>query len=73
MKQGVETLLSSRSSRRRFAVETSTLLWCCIWAGITEELMFANEESHCWLDSTSTVAVWTQVARVGHRATRDVR
>ena len=48
MKQGVETLLSSRSSRGWFAVETSTFLWSCIRAGTIEELMYANEEWDFW-------------------------
>ena len=58
---------------RWFAVETSTFMWCCTRAGIVEELKFADGEWDSWLVSTSTVAVRTQVARVGHRATRDVR
>ena len=37
------------------------------------QVMFACEEWDCWLASTTTVAVWTEVARIGHRATRDVR
>ena len=53
--------------------ETSTFLWCCIRAGIVEEFAFADEEWDCWLASTSAVAVLTEVARIGHRATREVR
>ena len=50
-----------------------TLTMYCIRAGIVEEFTFADGECDCWLVTTSTVAVRTQVARNGHRATRDVR
>ena len=50
-----------------------TLTMYCIRAGIVEEIIFADGKTDCWLVATSTVAVRTQVARVGHRATRDFR
>ena len=59
----------SRSLLRRSL--TSTLY--CIRAAFVEEFAFAEEEWDCWLVSTNTVAVRTEVARIGHRATRDVR
>ena len=44
-----------------------------IRAAFVEEFAFADGEENCQLVSTSTVEVWTGVARIGHRATRDVR
>ena len=44
-----------------------------IRAAFVEGLALADEEWDCQLVSTSTVAVRKQVARIGHRATRDVR
>ena len=61
--------VSSPLWRRRSL--TSTLY--CIRAAFVEKFTFEGEEWDCWLVSTSTVAVRTQVARNGHRATRDVR
>ena len=42
-------------------------------AAFVGEFTFADEERNCQLVSTSTVTVRTEVARIGHRATRDVR
>ena len=50
-----------------------TLTMYCFRAGIVEEFTFADGECDCWLVTTSPVAVRTQVARNGHRVTRDVR
>ena len=61
--------VSFRLWRRRSP--TSTLFF--ILVVFVGEFAFADEEWDCWLVSTSTVAVRKQVARIGHRATRDVR
>ena len=66
--------LRSLSSRSRSWLQrplTSRLYR--IRAAIVEEFALADEEWDCQLVSTSTVAVRTGVARIGHRATRDVR
>ena len=65
----VGTLYPSYCPRK----ETSTFLWFCIRVAFVEEFAFADEEWDCWLVSTSTVTVRTEVARIGHRATLDVR
>ena len=44
-----------------------------IRAAFVEEFDLADGECDCWLVSTSTVTVRTEVARIGHRVTRDVR
>ena len=61
--------VSSPLWRRRSL--TSTLY--CILVAFVEKFAFEDEEWDCWLVSTSTVAVRTEVARIGYRATRDVR
>ena len=61
--------VSFRSWRRRSL--TSTLY--CMLVAFVGELTFADEEWNCSLVSTSTVAVRTEVARIGDRATPDVR
>ena len=66
--------LRSLSSRSRSCLQrplTSTLYG--ILVVFVGEFTFADGECDYWLASTSTVAVRTQVARNGHRATRDVR
>ena len=63
--------LSSRS--RSWLQRPLTLSMYRIRAAFVEEFDLADEEWDCQLVSTSTVTVRKQVARVGHRATRDVR
>ena len=50
-----------------------TLTMFYIWLSFVGEFTFADGESDGLLVLTCTVAVRTQVARVRHRATRDVR
>ena len=50
-----------------------TLTMFYIWLSFVGEFTFANGESDGLLVLTCTVAVRTEVARIGHRATRDVR
>ena len=50
-----------------------TLTLFYIWLSFVGEFTFADEDTDFWLVLTSTVAVRTEVARIGHRATRDVR
>ena len=63
--------LSSRS--RSWLQRPLTSSMCRIRAAFVEEFALAGEEWDSQLVSTSTVAVQKQVARIGHRATRDVR
>ena len=63
--------LSSRS--RSWLQRPLTLSMYRIRAAFVEEFDLADEEWDCQLVSTSTVTVRTEVARIGHRATRDVR
>ena len=63
--------LSSRS--RSWLQRPLTSSMYRIRAAFVEEFDLADEEWECSLVSTSTVTVWKQVARIGHRATRDVR
>ena len=63
--------LSSRS--RSWLQRPLTSSMYRIRAAFVEESALAGEEWDCQLVSTSTVAVPMQVARIGHRATRDVR
>ena len=50
-----------------------TLTMFEIWSSFVGEFTFADGECDCLLVLTCTVAVWTEVARIGHRATQDVR
>ena len=63
--------LSSRS--RSWLQRPLTSSMYRIRAAFVEEFDLADEEWDCQLVSTSTVTVRKQVARIGHRATRDVR
>ena len=63
--------LSSRS--RSWLQRPLTSSMYRIRVAFVEEFDLADEEWDSQLASTSTVAVRTEVARIGHRATRDVR
>ena len=66
--------LGSLSSRSRSWLQRPLASSMCrIRAAFVEEFALADEEWDCQLVSTSTVAVRKQAARIGHRATRDVR
>ena len=66
-------LRSRRSHSRSWLQRPLTLTMYKIWASFVEEITFADGECDGLLFLTCTVAVWTEVTRIGHRATRDVR
>ena len=70
---GLGSLKSSCLRMRLMASEITDFDFVLCSGCVRREITFADGECDCWLVSTSTVAVWTQVARNGHRATRDVR
>ena len=66
-------LRSRRSHSRSWLQRPLTLTMYYFWASFVGEFTFADGECDGLLVLTCTVAVRTEVTRIGHRATRDVR